>query len=127
MSFDQKFLSFSDMRRYPLPSIYIFFPTVLFSLISLFQFLRGRTWPTVSFTAGLIGTGLFHQYVVGFSYGNPDYMMPAGHMAAPLVSIMAYSITFIVAWAIARGSQSKRGNSSEDKLKRYRSNNENPK
>lgn len=102
MAFDQKFVSFSDMIHNPLAGIFIYFPTALFALIGLIQFLRGRTWPAVAFTAGLIGTGLFHQSVIGFSYGNPGYMFPSGHIVAPLVSLVAYSISFLVVWGITR-------------------------
>ena len=109
MAFDQKFVSFSDMRRKPLMGIFIYSPTALFALIGLLQFLRGRTWPAVAFTAGLIGTGLFHQYVIGFSYGNPGYMFPSGHIVAPIVSVAAYSVSLLGAWGIVRASQCKRG------------------
>lgn len=109
MAFDQKFVSFSDMSRKPLLGVFLYFPTALFALVGLIQFLRGRTWSAVAFTAGLIVTGLFHQSVIGFSYGNPGYMIPSGHIVAQLVSVVAYSISFLVAWGIARVSQRKRG------------------
>jgi len=110
MAFDQQFVSSSDMRNKPIMGIVLYSPTVLFAFIGLIQFLRGRTWPAVAFTVGLIGTGLFHQSVIGFSYGNPGYMIPSGHIVAPFVSIAAYSISFLVVWGIVRVSQRKRRN-----------------
>jgi len=87
--------------------VYIYAPTAFFAALGVIQLFRGRLWPAVAFTAGLIGTGLFHQYVIGTSHGNPGYMFPGGHIVAPLVSIAAYAISLLGAWGIARVFQRK--------------------
>jgi len=101
-SFDHRFVPLSDLTDRPVFVAFIYAPTAFFATIGAIQFYRKRTWPAVAFTAGLIGTGLFHQFVIGVSYGNPGYMIASGHIVAPLVSIVAYSISFLVAWGIAR-------------------------
>ena len=83
-------------------AIYIYAPTVLFAILGTVQLFRGRLWPAAAFAMGLVATGLFHQQVVGDSYGNPGYMIPAGHIAAPLVSGVAYAVCFLGAWALVR-------------------------
>ncbi|UPW20111.1 hypothetical protein M0C34_07575 [Agarivorans sp. TSD2052] len=113
MAFDKKFLSLSEMRSNFAFAIYIYFPTLIFAFVGTLQFLRGRNWPIVAFTAGLFGTAIFHQCVVGFSYGNPGYMVPGGHIVAPLVSIVAYLFTFLIAWGITRVLQRKRRSNSQ--------------
>ncbi len=114
LAFDRRFVPFSHMSRKPELGIYIYSPTALFAFVGLVQFLRGRIWPAVAFAIGLICTGLFHQYVVGFSYGNPGYMAPTGHTAAPFVSVVAYSFAFLIVWGIVRVSRRERRTDSQD-------------
>ena len=108
--FDQRLVS---IRRESAVAAVLYAPTVFFAVIGLIQFLRGRYWPAVAFTAGLFVTGLFHQYVVGMYHGNPGYMFPAGHIFAPIVSVTAYSISFLGAWLIARKLRPINGTNSE--------------
>ncbi len=109
LAFDRHFVSLSELGHKPVMAIYIYAPTVFFAVLGVIQFRRGRFWPVVGFAAGLIFTGLFHQAVIGASHGNPGYMFPGGHMVAPFVSVIAYSISLLGAWGIARVSQRKRG------------------
>lgn len=107
MAFDQKFVSISEFRRKPLMGIFIYAPTALFAIIGVFQFLRGQTWPAVAFTIGLIATGLFHQYVIASTYGDPGYMFPVGHIIAPFISAIAYACAFLVIWVVTKKWPSK--------------------
>lgn len=68
----------------------------------------------MTFAAGLIGTGLFHRYVVSVSDGMPGYIFPAGHILAPLVSLAAYSISLLGAWGVAKALQHKRGRNPQE-------------
>lgn len=102
MAFDQRFVSISEIIRNPVAALYYFAPTLLFTLIAVVQFRKKRIWPVAAFTIGLFTTGLFHQYVVQMSYGNPGYMFPGGHIIAPFVSGAAYLVAFLIAWIIAR-------------------------
>ena len=109
--FDQRLVS---IRRESALAAYIYAPTAFFAVIGMIQFHRGRYWPAVAFTVGLIVTGLFHQNVIGMYHGNPGYMFPGGHIAAPIVSVVAYSISFLGAWVIARTSRRLRLQSASD-------------
>lgn len=100
MTFNPKFFSASDIAQNPLAGIFIFFPTGLFTLIAVVQFGRGTLWPAVAFAVGLIVTGLFHLSVAGYSYGNPGYMFPGGHIVAPFVSLAVYLTSFLVGWGV---------------------------
>ena len=108
LAFDRRFVPLSDVIYNPLFVALIYAPTAIFSTISLIQLRRGRTWPAIAFTAGLIGTGSFHQSVIDISYGNPGYMIPSGHLGAPVVSVIAYSVSFLVIWCIVRVGNSER-------------------
>ena len=109
LAFDQRFVSLSELRHKPSMVAYIYGPTAFFAVLGVIQILRGRFWPAMAFAAGLVGTGMFHQYVIGMSHGNPGYMFPGGHIVAPLVSVAAYSISLLGAWGLARVSQRRRG------------------
>lgn len=109
LAFDTRFVSLSELRHKPSMALYIYAPSAFFAVLGVIQIIRGRFWPAVAFAAGLIGTGLFHQYVIGMSHGNPGYMFPGGHIVAPLVSVAAYSISLLGAWGLARVSQRRRG------------------
>jgi len=102
LAFDRRFVPLSDLKNIPIFVAFIYAPTAFFAIIGAIQFYRKRIWPALAFAAGLIGTGLFHQSVIDVSYGNPGYMVATGHIFAPLVSIAAYSISFLAAWGIAR-------------------------
>lgn len=108
LAFDRRFISLSELRHRPAMVAFVYAPTAFFAVLGVIQWLRGRFWPAVAFAAGLVGTGLFHQYVVGMSHGNPGYMFPAGHIVAPLVSLAAYSISLLGVWVVAKALQHKR-------------------
>ncbi len=55
----------------------------------------------IAFAVGLMCTGLFHQFVASEAYGNPGYMAGTGHIAAPVVSLVAYLAAFLGGWAVA--------------------------
>ena len=110
LAFDKRFVPLSVLRSHPLFAIVIYVPTVLFLFLSLAQLIRHRLWPAIAFTFGLIGTGLFHQWVAAGSYGNPGYMVPIGHLAAPLVSLAAYLSSFLAIWLIVKLFASRPGN-----------------
>ena len=106
MVFDPRLVS---VTRETALAVYIYAPTVLFAFIGMIQWRRKCYWPAVAFTTGLLGTGLFHQSVVGMYHGNPGYMFPAGHIFAPIVSVTAYLLSFFVAWLIVKASRRMRG------------------
>ena len=102
MTFDQRLVS---IKRESALAAFIYAPTAFFAVIGTIQLLRKRYWPAVAFTLGLIATGLFHQTVIGAYHGNPGYMFPGGHIAAPIVSVVAYSLSFLGAWLIIKFSR----------------------
>ena len=102
MTFDQRLVS---IEREPALAVYLYAPTAFFALIGMIQFSRKRDWPAFAFALGLIATGLFHQSVVGMSHGNPGYMFPGGHLAAPIVSVLAYALSFLGVWVVVKTSQ----------------------
>lgn len=97
---DPRFISHSALSRNPLLAAFLYGPTVIFAVVAVAGWWNGRLWPAAAFAIGLMGTGLFHQYVAGEAYGNPGYMAPTGHIAAPIVSITAYLVSFLGGWAI---------------------------
>ena len=101
MALDPRFLRYSEYLRNPAMAAYIFGPTVLFLLIAGLS-LPKRVWPTVAFSLGLLFTGVFHQYVVSISDGNPGYMFPAGHIFAPFFGAAGYLVSFLVVWGVRR-------------------------
>ena len=101
MAFDQRFVSISVLLREPQSFLYLFTPTIIFAVIAVVQYRKKRIWPVAAFAAGLFATGLFHQYVVLMSDGNPGYMFPAGHIIAPFVSATAYLLSILFAWIFA--------------------------
>ena len=111
MTFDQRLVS---IKREAALAAYIYAPTVIFAVIGIVQFSRKRFWPAVAFTLGLMATGLFHQSVVGAYHGNPGYMFPGGHIAAPIVSVVAYSLSFLGVWGAIKVWRRMRGASSQN-------------
>ena len=102
MVLDQRFVSVSVFMREPVSALYLFGPSLLFAIAGTWHYRRGRLWPAFAFATGLFATGLFHQYVINLSDGNPGYMFPAGHIIAPIVSFVAYTLAFLVIWGISR-------------------------
>jgi len=105
MALDPRFVSHSELARKPLLTAFLFGPTIVFAVIAVVRFRKGQTWPAAAFAVGMMCTGLFHQTVVGASYGNPGYMFPGGHLIAPIVSLVAYLISFLGGWIIVRATQ----------------------
>ena len=102
LAFDRRFVPLAGFWNRPLYAILIYAPTAVFATVALIQVFRRRLWPAAAFSAGLIGTGVFHQWVASQSYNNPGYMFPTGHLAAPVVSVVAYSTSFLVAWLVIK-------------------------
>ena len=102
LAFDKRFVPLSTLSSHPLFVIIIYVPTAFFLGLALVQLIRRRVWPAVSFAFGLIGTGFVHQWVADESYGNPGYMVPLGHLAAPLASMIAYSVSFLIVWIVVK-------------------------
>lgn len=102
MAFDSRFVPLSMLRNKPLFTIVIYFPTALFGVLASIQLIKHRVWPAAAFTTGLICTGLFHQLVADESHGNPGYMVATGHLAAPVVSTIAYAASFFIIWIIVK-------------------------
>ena len=100
IAFDKHFVPLSTLSSHPLFVIIINVPTVFFLSLTLVQLLQRRVWPAVAFAFGLICTGFVHQWVADGSYGNPGYMVPLRHLAAPLASIIAYLVSFLVVWIV---------------------------
>lgn len=111
LTFDQRLVS---IRNEPALAVYLYAPTAFFAVIGMIQCFRKRYWPAVAFTLGLIATGLFHQNVVDMYHGNPGYMFPGGHIAAPIVSVTAYVLSFLGAWVVVKTSQRMRGANSQN-------------
>ena len=109
LAFDDRFVPLVALKNRPLFVVLIYFPTVFFAVFTLFKLRRGRVWPLTAFAIGLIGTGLFHQMVAEESYGNPGYMIPGGHVAAPVVSLTAYLAAFLGLWAVVRAVERAKG------------------
>ena len=105
MAFDRRFVSFAVFRSNPLFVLLIYAPSALFGTVALVQLIRSRIWPAAAFSGGLIGTGIIHQAVADQSYGNPGYMVPIGHLAAPVASLVAYSACFLIAWLAVKVSR----------------------
>jgi len=97
---DPRFISHSALARNPLLAAVLYGPTVIFAVVAVTSWRNGRIWPAAAFAIGLMCTGLFHQYVAGEAYGNPGYMAPTGHIAAPIVSLAAYLISFLGGWVV---------------------------
>ena len=110
LTFDQRLVS---IKNEPAMAVYLYAPTALFVVIGIIQCFRRRYWPAVAFTLGLIGTGLFHQYVIGMYHGNPGYMFPGGHLVAPIVSVAAYSLSFLGAWVTVKMCRRMQGTNSQ--------------
>lgn len=106
LAFDHRFVPKAMLKNSPLFVVFIYLPTVCFAVLTLFKLGRGRVWSLTAFAIGLIGTGLFHQFVAEDSYGNPGYMIPAGHIAAPIVSLTAYIASFLGVWAVGKALKS---------------------
>ena len=109
LAFDHRFVPMATLNNSPLFVVLIYFPTVLFAVFTFFKLRRGRVWSLTAFAIGLIGTGLFHQNVAEESYGNPGYMIPAGHIAAPIVSLTAYIVSFLGVWAAVKALEGIKG------------------
>ncbi len=109
LAFDHRFVPMVALNNRPLFVVLIYFPTVFFAVLTLFKLRRGRVWPMIAFAIGLISTGLFHQKVAQESYGNPGYMIPGGHVAAPVVSLTVYLTTFLGLWAVVRAVERTKG------------------
>jgi len=107
LAFDHRFLSMASFRNRPIVALFVYAPTLVFGGLALAQSCRRKLWPAFAFGAGLVATGLFHQAVAAESYGNPGYMIPGGHLVAPLFSGVAYSVSFLVAWVIVRVSRNR--------------------
>jgi len=102
IAFDQRFFHWMEFIDRPVQGLFLYFPTLLFALLALFKWQQGRRWSPAAFTVGLFITGLFHQMVIGQSHNNPGYMFPVGHILAPFVSLVAYTVSFILVWWFAR-------------------------
>ena len=102
MAFDARFIPLSSLTNNPLFVGIIYGPTVIFALIAVAQLFRHRIWPAAAFSIGLVGTGLCHQWIAEKSYGNPGYMVPIGHMVAPVVSMVFYLASFLAVWVIVK-------------------------
>ena len=101
---DPRFVSHSTLAGNPILAAFIYGPTILFAVIAVIKWRNGRIWPAVAFAVGLMCTGLFHQIVAGAAYGNPGYMFPASHILAPIVSLAAYLVSFLVGWIVVIGT-----------------------
>lgn len=97
---DPRFISHSTLAQRPYLIAILYGPTVTFAVIAAIQFRKDRIWPAAAFAIGMMCTGMFHQFVAGEAYGNPGYMAPTGHIAAPIVSLAAYLISFLGGWAV---------------------------
>jgi len=113
LAFDHRFIPLVTLNNNPLFVALVYCPTVFFAVFTMFKLRRGQLWPLTGFALGLIGTGLFHQSVAADTYGNPGYMVPIGHFAAPFVSMAAYTVSLIGAWAIAKALRSKQDTNTE--------------
>ncbi len=102
LAFDHRFVPVSAVFNGPLFVVFIYSPTAFFAVFTIFKLRRGRVWSLTAFATGLIGTGLFHQLVAAQSYGNPGYMVPIGHLIAPVFSLAAYLGAFLAAWAVGK-------------------------
>lgn len=97
---DPRFISHSALLRNPFLLVFLFGPTIIFAVIAAVKWRNGQIWQLAAFAIGLVCTGIFHQVVAGEAYGNPGYMAPAGHIAAPAVSLAAYLLAFFGSWAV---------------------------
>ena len=114
---DPRFISGSEVLRNPFLLVFLYGPTIIFAIISASKWRHGQIWPMAAFAIGLLCTGLFHKIVAGAAYGNPGYMIPAGHIAAPAVSLAAYLIAFLSSWAVVRVAQSLHRRNTRDEQK----------
>ena len=111
---DPRFIAPSELLRNPLLVVFIYAPTIFFATVSMIKWRNGQIWPVAAFAIGLICTGLVHQGVAGAAYGNPGYMVATGHIAAPVVSLVAYLVAFLGSWAVARVTHSLQRKNSHD-------------
>jgi len=110
---DPRFVSHSELARNPLLIAFLYGPTIVFAVIAATKFRKGEIWAAAAFAVGLMGTGLFHQFVAGATYGNPGYMVPMAHLVAPVVSLVAYLVSFLGGWIVLRVTQRIRGANSQ--------------
>lgn len=109
LAFDHRFVPMATLFNKPAFVALVYCPTVFFALFTVSSLRRGRVWPLTAFATGLIGTGVFHQSVLAESYANPGYMVPIGHIAAPIVSTAAYAVSFLGVWAIGKALRRNKG------------------
>ncbi len=111
---DPRFVSHSALARNPLLIPFLYGPTIVFAVITAIKLRNGQTWAAAAFAVGLMCTGLFHQFVAGETYGDPGYMAPIAHIAAPVVSLVAYVVSFLGGWIVMRATKKIRGPASQD-------------
>jgi len=102
---DPRFVSHSELARNPLLSAFLYGPTIVFAVIAVVKFRNGRIWVAAAFAVGLMCTGLFHQFVAGATYGSPGYVFPVAHVVAPVVSLVAYLVSFLGGWTVMMATQ----------------------
>jgi len=97
---DPRFVSHSELARNPLLIAILYGPTIVFAVIAVVKFRKGQIWPAAAFAVGLMCTGLFHQFAAGTTYGNPGYGISVAQVVAPVVSLVAYLISFLGGWTV---------------------------
>lgn len=108
MAFDHRFIPLATFRNNPLFVALVYCPTAFFAILALLRLRHGQLLPLAAFAIGLIATGLFHQSLIAETYGDPGYMIPIGHFAAPIVSAAAYTTSLLAARTAGRVLQGKR-------------------
>jgi len=114
LAFDHRFIPMATLFNSPAFVALVYCPTVIFGVITVFKLRGGQVRSLTAFGLGLIGTGLFHQVVLAESYANPGYMVPIGHIAAPIVSVAAYTASFLGVWAVGKVLERKKGPKEDD-------------
>lgn len=102
LAFDHRFIPMVTLFNKPLFVALVYCPTMFFALFTLSRLRRRGVGSLTAFGIGLIGTGLFHHFVLAETYANPGYMVPIGHLAAPIVSSAAYIASFLGVWSAGK-------------------------
>jgi len=102
---DPRFVSHSVLARNPLLIVILYGPTIVFAVIAVVKFRNGQTWPAAAFAVGLMCTGLFYQFAAGTTHGDPGYGISVAQVVAPVVSLVAYLVSFLGGWTVVIATQ----------------------